>query len=142
MLGDVITLALTHQLRNNLRPVGGRAYFRVDGAALQRRRKLLDSRGKGRLYLPLRAVCGRPPARPEEQLGDGRSLDVCGLLKDGKHADGVRQEFKENAEEEEKSAAQHAGCVVHGCTDDQAVAWPQSAHIWCTPMRVNPHGPE
>lgn len=51
----------------------------------------------------------RPPARPEEQLGDGRSLDVCGLLKDGKHVDGVRQEFKENAEEEEKSADQHAG---------------------------------
>lgn len=47
--------------------------------------------------------------RPEEQLADGRSLDVSGLLKDGKHVDGVRQEFKENAKEEEKSADQHAG---------------------------------
>lgn len=40
---------------------------------------------------------------------DGRSRDVRGLLKDGKHVDGVRQEFEENAKEEEKSADQHAG---------------------------------
>lgn len=35
-------------------------------------------------------------------------MGVCGTLKDGKHVDGVRQEFKENAQEEEKSADQRA----------------------------------